>query len=109
MRYLGLPIGVSSKKESFWQPLINKVKQKLTNWKAESLNQAGRLTLVKSVMDSIPLYWMNLHYMPSVVLKKMEKLRGDFLWGQTGTKFSQERKLHLVSWDKICRPKSRGG
>lgn len=78
MKYLGLPIGCSSRKETFWEPMLQKVNQKLASWKAESLNQVGRLTLVKSVLDSLPIYWLNLHYMPASVLKRFEKMRRDF-------------------------------
>lgn len=109
MKYLGLPIGCSARKEIFWEPVLMKMRSKLSKWKAESLNQAGRLTLIKSVLDSLPIYWMNLHFIPAVVLKRMEKIRRDFLWGHVGTRFLKERKLHLISWGKVCKPLGQGG
>ncbi|XP_063941514.1 uncharacterized protein LOC135149664 [Daucus carota subsp. sativus] len=109
MTYLGMPVGCSSRKASFWEPLLAKLEHKLARWKAEALNQAGRLTLLKSVVDSLPIYWMNLHLMPVSVTRKIEKIRRDFLWGNVGTKYQKSRKLHSVAWTKVCRPKNQGG
>lgn len=36
-------------------------------------------------------------------------MRRDILWGRTGTQFLQDRKLHLISWEKICRAKNQRG
>ena len=104
-----MPIGCSAKREAFWEPLIKKVKLKLAKWKADSLNQAGRLTLVKSVLDSLPLYWMNLHQIPAAVVKKLECVRRNFLWGHMDPLSHKNRKLHLIAWEKVCRSKSQGG
>ena len=34
-----------------------------------------------------------------------KKLNRDFLWGST----DERKKMHMVSWDKVCRPKDLGG
>lgn len=107
--YLGMPIGISAKKRLFWEPLVSKLKNKLAQWKVDSLNQAGRLTLVKSVLDSTPVYWMNLHRIPSLVAKQIDRIRRDFFWGHGYNSNNQSRKLHLISWSKICKPKKLGG
>lgn len=36
---------------------------------------------------------------------KLDKVNKDFLWGST----SEKRKLHLVGWSKIVKPKEDGG
>ena len=109
MNYLGMPIGVSSRRRVFWEPLIKKLKSKMAKWKTDSLNQAGRLTLVKSVIDSAPIYWLNLHQMPKSICDQIERIRRDFLWGRGDNSSSESRKLHLMAWDKICKPKNYGG
>ena len=38
-------------------------------------------------------------------MKSWTKLIGTFLWGST----SEKRRLHLVGWNKIIRPKEEGG
>lgn len=104
MSYLGMPIGISARRKVFWTPLINRMKGKLAKWKANTLNQAGRLALVKSVLDSAPIYWMNLHIFPSTVIKHLERIRREFIWGHKSEGGKQVRKLHLTAWNKICRP-----
>ncbi|RVW28164.1 Calcium-transporting ATPase 10, plasma membrane-type [Vitis vinifera] len=39
------------------------------------------------------------------VARRLEKLQRDFLWGGGST----ERKAHLVSWEKVCVSKEKGG
>ncbi|KAK1361499.1 hypothetical protein POM88_045973 [Heracleum sosnowskyi] len=56
MKYLGINVGASHKRSIFWLPLVEKFKQKLASWKAESLNQAGRLVLLKATLDNMPIY-----------------------------------------------------
>ena len=36
---------------------------------------------------------------------KIDRICRQFIWGSTETR----RKLHLVNWNKICRPKKVGG
>ena len=43
--------------------------------------------------------------LPSHICDKLDKVNRDFLWGST----SEKRKLHLVGWSKIVRPKEDGG
>lgn len=109
LMYLGIPIGYSPRRSVFWEPLVRKVQSKLAKWKACSLNQAGRLTLVKSVLDSVPIYWMNTHSIPMSVSRKLEQIRINFFWGSKVKGNESSRKIHLASWDKVCKPKSCGG
>lgn len=109
MSYLGMPIGFSSRRRVFWMPLVKKMRDKMAKWKAYSLNQAGRITLVKSVIDSVPVYWMSLHQMPKSVSNQIERIRRDFIWGRRDGNNVDSRKLHLTSSDKICKPKNLGG
>eukprot|EP00253_Pinus_taeda_P002684 PITA_02684 len=42
---------------------------------------------------------------PKGVLQQFRNIQRDFLWGKDETR----KKWALVSWDKICKPKSHGG
>ncbi|XP_071698931.1 uncharacterized protein [Rutidosis leptorrhynchoides] len=52
---LGLLVGDNLKKKESWTPVINKFEKRLSDWKARSILFGGRLTLVNSVLNSLPL------------------------------------------------------
>ncbi|GJU09232.1 reverse transcriptase domain, reverse transcriptase zinc-binding domain protein [Tanacetum coccineum] len=53
--YLGLPIGENMRRVKAWGPVVKKFKNRLTDWKAKTMSFEGHLTLVKSVLGSLPL------------------------------------------------------
>jgi mannosylglycoprotein endo-beta-mannosidase len=78
--YLGLPLHVRQLRRVDIQPLIDKVGAKLTTWKWKSLNKAGRLRLINSVLTSVPTYFMTVFRLQKWAIKKIDKLRRNFLW-----------------------------
>lgn len=70
---------------------------------------AGRLTLLKSALDSLPTYWFNLYRIPSSICNEIDKIRRDFLWGWNHEKNPPTRKMHLLKWAKLCCQKEGGG
>ncbi|GKA10771.1 reverse transcriptase domain, reverse transcriptase zinc-binding domain protein [Tanacetum coccineum] len=54
--YLGLPIGENMRHVNAWITVVEKFKKRLSDWKAKTLSFEGRLTLVKSVLGSLPLF-----------------------------------------------------
>lgn len=67
---------------------------------------AGKVTVLKAVIDSLPVYWFNLFKIPNGVARKIEKIRRDFFWQGLKT---ENKKLHFISWDKICSSKATWG
>ncbi|GJR27092.1 reverse transcriptase domain-containing protein [Tanacetum coccineum] len=43
-----------------WQEIVEKVKSRLSKWKSKTLSIGGRLTLLKSVLGSIPVFHMSI-------------------------------------------------
>ncbi|KAJ9553481.1 hypothetical protein OSB04_017526 [Centaurea solstitialis] len=68
--YLGLPVGNSMRKIDHWKEAIGKIKKRLNSWKARFVSFGGRLTLVKSVLGSLPLYYFSLFRAPNGVIKE---------------------------------------
>ncbi|GKE05892.1 hypothetical protein Tco_1397910, partial [Tanacetum coccineum] len=58
--YLGLPIGANMNKARNWEPIIKKFHNKLSSWKATNLSYGGRLTLIKSVLGALGVYFLSL-------------------------------------------------
>ena len=65
------------------------------------MSKDGRLKLLKSMLSSLPTYFLSLFTTPTHVANKIEKLQRDFLWGDS--------KTHLLGWDKLCMPIANGG
>ena len=63
MKYLGMPLGSSFKTTSIWNPILEKMEKKLSGWKRLYLSGGGRLTLLKSTLSSLPMYFfMSFYY-----------------------------------------------
>jgi hypothetical protein len=56
IKYLGLPLTLGSNKASLWEEIIRKFKAKISDWGGQWLTNVGKLTLIKPVMSSLPIY-----------------------------------------------------
>jgi len=79
--YLGLSVGGSHKRRAFWDEVVVRMKKRLRRWKDRFLSLVGRICLIKSVLLTIPLFYLSLFKMPVVVANKLVKVQRDFLWG----------------------------
>nr|GEV59732.1 RNA-directed DNA polymerase, eukaryota [Tanacetum cinerariifolium] len=104
-KYLGVMVGGNMSLVKSWDNMVDKLKQRLSKWKLKTLSIGGRLTLLKSVLGSSPVYNMSLFKVPKIVLNKMEGMRKKFFNGmQDG-----ERKIAWVKWSKVLAAKKHGG
>ncbi|XP_016173367.1 uncharacterized protein LOC107615863 [Arachis ipaensis] len=74
VKYLGISLGANSRLVKTWKPIIDKVEDKLNIWKAKVLNKPGKLVLIKSVLNSLPVYYLSLYKMPKAVAEKLISL-----------------------------------
>ncbi|GJS96704.1 RNA-directed DNA polymerase, eukaryota [Tanacetum coccineum] len=88
-----------------WDDVIGKLNSRLSKWKRNSLSIGGRLTLLKSVLGSTPIYSMSLYKVPKSVLHSMEVIRRKFFYGVNG----DDTKITWVSWPKVLAAKEYGG
>ncbi|GKC41704.1 putative RNA-directed DNA polymerase, eukaryota, reverse transcriptase zinc-binding domain protein [Tanacetum coccineum] len=79
--YLGLSVGKKMRFVDGWDVVINRFCEKLSSWKANTLSIDGRLTLVKAVLGSLPIYYLSLFKAPSLVIDALETIRRRFFWG----------------------------
>lgn len=69
------------------------------------LSLAGRLTLTKYVLSSIPIHTMSTIALPKATLDGLDRISRSFLWGSS----TEKKKQHLLAWNKICCTKQEGG
>lgn len=84
---------------------MERCKAKLCSWKRSTLSKAGKLTLAKSVLASIPIYMLSLFTAPPKVIKSIEKVIRDFLWDPS----ERKKGHHYVAWDTCHTPLRKGG
>ncbi|PWA38855.1 hypothetical protein CTI12_AA577620 [Artemisia annua] len=70
-KYLGLPSIYGKLKSELFSFLLEKVLLKMQGWKQKLLSQAGRETLIKSVIQAIPSYTMQCYLLPKNLLNKL--------------------------------------
>ncbi|GKV46774.1 hypothetical protein SLEP1_g53743 [Rubroshorea leprosula] len=83
-RYLGIPIGGNHRRRAMWQPMVESVRKKLASWKGRYLSMGGRITLINSVLSSLPVFLMSVYVIPKGIIHSIDKLRKSFLWGGEG-------------------------
>ena len=59
-RYLGIPFGANLNQVETWQPMLDKIRKRLSNWKVNILSKVGRVVLIKSVLNNLPMYFLGL-------------------------------------------------
>jgi hypothetical protein len=53
IKYLGLPLSVSRLSRSSFQPLVDRVVDKLTAWRGRLMHRSGRLVLIKTTLSAV--------------------------------------------------------
>ena len=104
-KYLGFPIkhpGSTSQDINF---VVERVQNKLQGWKTNLLLMAGRAVIAQSVLSAILAYVMQGCMLPTRILNNLDKVSKNIVWGST----EDHKKLHMVGWGKVTKPKCRGG
>ena len=78
--HLGLQLHTRLLEKVHVQPLVERIEQRLLKWKRKWLNKAGRLTLVTSVLSSMPTYHLTMFPLAAWAKRKIDKIRRSFLW-----------------------------
>ncbi|GJY96095.1 RNA-directed DNA polymerase, eukaryota, reverse transcriptase zinc-binding domain protein, partial [Tanacetum coccineum] len=73
--YLGSKVGGNMSRIKSWDEIVDKMVDRLSKWKMKTLSIGGRLTLLKAVLGSMPIYHMSIFKVPMKVLQRMESIR----------------------------------
>lgn len=103
--YLGLPVGANGRSMSTWEVLVESLNRKLNTWGHKYINFGGRIVLLNSVLNSIPIFYLTFLRMPVKVWKMMVQIQREFMWGGVG----RGRKINWVKWPTVCQSKRKGG
>ncbi|XP_055835240.1 uncharacterized protein LOC129903721 [Solanum dulcamara] len=98
--YLGCPLYIGRQKLIYYSDLIAKVVNRITGWQAKILNYGGRVTLVKHVIQALPIHLLSASSPPITILKQIQSITANFFWGWKNDK----RKYHWSSWKNLSYP-----
>jgi hypothetical protein len=103
--YLGLPLGVTKPTIQDMSPLVGLVERRL-NASARFLGYGGRLEFVRSVLSSLPSFYMCSLKIQKTILNICNKAQRHCLWDNEEDSSSVNA---LAAWSRVCRPKKYGG
>ncbi|KAK9063215.1 hypothetical protein SSX86_017085 [Deinandra increscens subsp. villosa] len=103
--FKGIQVGAKMTRIKSWDSVVDTIRNRLASWKVRHLSIGGRLILLKSVLESLPVYYLSLYKAPIAVLDSMETIMRRFLWAGP----SLENKISWVAWDTVTTPMSKGG
>lgn len=104
-KFLGLQVGANMNLSKFWEPVLDTVRSRLSAWKAKNLSFGGRVTLIRSVLNSIPTYYFSLYRAPVKVIEAIDRIRRSFFWGGS----MEQAKTNWVLWERVIAPVKYGG
>lgn len=103
-KYLGLPIGANPRSVSTWEPLFKHVTKRLNFWWNKFLSFGGRIVLLNSVINVIPIFYFSFLRMSMKVWRRLVRIQREFLWGGWG----EGRRLVGLDGIKCVNLKIRG-
>lgn len=101
VKCLGIPL-LTKRMTSFdYNPLLEKIRSKMSSSTARYLSYDGRMHLLSSVITNL---WMSAFRLSNGCITEIDKPCSTFLW--SGPELNA-RKAN-VAWSEVCRPKAEG-
>ena len=66
---------------------------------------AGKITLINSILNALPIYLLSFFKIPQKIVQRLISLQRNSLWGGD----NDHKKIPWVKWADICLPKTDGG
>lgn len=77
--YQGLPLEDKLKSSSTWSGVLEEFEKKLASWQMQYLSMDSKLTLIISVLGSIPTNSMSVFPLSSKTLEQLDQIKRNFL------------------------------
>ncbi|XP_060972631.1 uncharacterized protein LOC133038482 [Cannabis sativa] len=106
--YLGLPSIVGRNKNDVLGFLKERMRKRITSWEGKFLSRAGKEVFIKSVVQYLPSYAMNVFLFPIGTCKELERLVASFWW-KSNKSNSNGSGIVWMNWDRMTRNKAEGG
>ena len=70
VKYLGFSLNPNCYSFQDWIWLYRKIETRVSLWTNIFIFRGSRLVLLKAILQSIPVYWVSIAYIPKGILKK---------------------------------------
>jgi hypothetical protein len=104
-KYLGLPVYMGRSKTKTFAYLKDRIWKKIQGWKENFLSKAGKEILIKAVAQAMPTYAMSCFDLTKTLCDEIGRMVARYWLAN----MDNERKMHWVSWEKMCIRKEEGG
>ena len=88
--YLGCPLYIGGQKIIYYSDLVAKITKRITGWQSRILSFCGKATMIKHVLQSIPIHTMSTTSHPKKNYTIYQESHGRFFWG-----WDKEKKVSL--------------
>ncbi|XP_075499775.1 uncharacterized protein LOC142538314 [Primulina tabacum] len=102
-RYLGIPLAAKRLCASDYGKLVDNISTKVSAWPRHSLSYAGKLELIRSVIQGVECFWLSILPVPNCVLDSIHAICRKFVWP---TKHPPIAWNNLKAWNRALIAKS---
>ncbi|XP_026456295.1 uncharacterized protein LOC113357182 [Papaver somniferum] len=104
-RYLGVMLVQGRVKSCHLWHIVDYMHNRFAAWSEKFLNFQARLTLVKHVLCSIPIYNMSIYKWLRKIIDACERIIRNYLWSRN----VEDQKCVTLKWENVCTSKEEGG
>lgn len=95
----------ASRRLATWQSLIDSLRRRLNRWGNRYVSSEGRIVLINSILNNIPIFYMSFLKILVKVWKVVVRVQRHFLRGGIGS----GKRIPWVKWSEVYKPKKNGG
>ncbi|PKU80635.1 Putative ribonuclease H protein [Dendrobium catenatum] len=99
-KYLGAPIFRGLKKSHLFDEIIKKIQGKISSWEYYFLSYGGRLTILKSTLNSMAFHLLQVIKPNISTVRRLERILNKFFCGSR----ENIHRMHWSTWIKLCGP-----
>lgn len=96
---------MNGSKVKLFSYLKERMSKRISGWHGRTLSQGGKEVLIKAVASALPVQAMSVYRLPKTVISSLNSVMACFWWDN----FDYKRKIHGLSWEKMCLSKEKGG